>query len=198
MTLPGGIGVSHLRVYEGGGTPHLHTKCTEAYLVVGGSGSVQTLTLRGGFEETPLAPGALVTFGPGTVHRLMNPNGDLEIYVLMSDAGLSEAGDMVLTLSPPLLRDHASHLALPDPPTLDAAMARRELALAGFDLLRGGGVSALRAFHDEATRIVAPLLPPRRPPAEPTMADAAVTSIDTVPRFGCCGMLGKYVVDGVQ
>lgn len=194
MTLPGGIGVSHLRVYEGGGTPHLHTQCTEAYLVVGGTGSVQTLTLQAGFEETPLEIGALVSFGPGTVHRLMNPNDDLELYVLMSDAGLSEAGDMVLTLTPDLLAEHAAHLALPDPPTLDAAMRRRELALAGFDRLRDGGEDALRAFHDEATRIVAPLLPPRRPPVEATMADATVESIGTTPRFGCCGLLGAYVI----
>jgi mannose-6-phosphate isomerase-like protein (cupin superfamily) len=193
MRLPGDIGVSHLRVYEGGGTPHLHTKCTEAYLVVGGTGSVQTLTLQGGFEETPLAPGALVSFGPGTVHRLMNPNDDLEIYVLMSDAGLSEAGDMVLTLTPELLTEHATHLALPDPPTLDAALHRRTLALEGFAALRDGGADALRRFHDEATRIVTPLLPPRRPPVEPVMADARVESVGTVPRFGCCGMLGKYV-----
>ena len=40
---PGGIGVSHLRVYDtaapdglAGGTPHLHTVCTEAYAVVAG------------------------------------------------------------------------------------------------------------------------------------------------------------------
>ena len=196
MSLPGGIGVSHLRVYAGGGTPHLHTRCTEAYLVVGGTGSVQTLTLHGGFEETPLAPGALVTFGPGTVHRLMNPNDDLELYVLMSDAGLSEAGDMVLTLTPDLLADHAAHFALPDPPTLEAAMARRAKAIAGFDVLRDGGRDALAAFHDAATRIVEPLLPPPRPPLEPTMADARVTSIGTVPAYGCCGLLGKYL-DGV-
>ena len=34
MKLPGGIGVSHLRVYDDGGTPHLHTAFTEAYAVI--------------------------------------------------------------------------------------------------------------------------------------------------------------------
>jgi hypothetical protein len=155
---------------------------------------VPTLTLEAGYEETPLTAGALVTFGPGTVHRLMNPHDDLEIYVLMSDAGLSEAGDMVLTLAPELLDDHASHLALPDPPTMDAVVERRKLAIEGFDLLRDGGTDALRAFHEEATRIVTPLLPDRPARVPVTMADAKVESIDTVPRFGCCGMLGAYVV----
>ena len=55
---PGAIAASHLRVYDtaapdglAGGTPHLHTACTEAYWVVAGTGAVQTLTdqrLRGG------------------------------------------------------------------------------------------------------------------------------------------------------
>ena len=41
---PGAIAASHLRVYDteapdglAGGTPHLHTACTEAYWVVAGS-----------------------------------------------------------------------------------------------------------------------------------------------------------------
>ena len=40
---PGAIAASHLRVYDtaapdglAGGTPHLHTACTEAYWVVAG------------------------------------------------------------------------------------------------------------------------------------------------------------------
>ena len=55
---PGAIAATHLRVYDtaapdglAGGTPHLHTVCTEAYWVVAGTGAVQTLTtarLRGG------------------------------------------------------------------------------------------------------------------------------------------------------
>ncbi|MCG8589484.1 MAG: cupin, partial [Proteobacteria bacterium] len=47
---PGAVGASHLRVYESeapdglcGGTPHVHSVCTEAYFVVAGRGSVQTI-----------------------------------------------------------------------------------------------------------------------------------------------------------
>ena len=101
--LPGAVGVSHLRVYDtdapdglAGGTPHLHTVCAEAYAVIAGIGAVQTITSTG-FTETPLEAGALVWFTPGTIHRLIN-GGGLEILVVMQNAGLPEAGDMVITL----------------------------------------------------------------------------------------------------
>ena len=87
---PGGIAVSHLRVYDStsvdglaGGTPHCHTACTEAYAVVAGCGRV--ITLGGdGHRETPLEPGSFAWFTPGTIHRLVNDSGDLEILVLMA------------------------------------------------------------------------------------------------------------------
>ncbi|GAB3933930.1 hypothetical protein GCM10027614_05990 [Micromonospora vulcania] len=57
--LPGGVGVSRLRVYDTvaldglvGGTPHVHLCCTEGYVVTDGEGAVQTLTATG-FRETP-------------------------------------------------------------------------------------------------------------------------------------------------
>ncbi|HJR26030.1 MAG TPA: cupin domain-containing protein, partial [Acidimicrobiales bacterium] len=119
---PGGIGLSHLRVYDttapdglAGGTPHLHTVCTEAYAVVAGRGRVQTLTASG-FAEQRLEPGAFVWFTPGTIHRLVN-EGDLEILVLMANAGLPEAGDMVITFAPEVVADPAAYATaatLPD------------------------------------------------------------------------------------
>ena len=209
--MPGNIGVSHLRVYEGGGTPHLHTVCSEAYLVVGGVGAVQTITMRDGFVETPLERGALVSFPPGTIHRLVN-GGDLEIYVLMSNAGLPEAGDMVITFPPPVLADLAKYAvaaALGPEPSLDAAMARRTQALEGFHRIRAGGANALREFHAAAARIVESYVPSwrERAVADPTedlleameaqdtshFNRATVTTVGTEPRFGCCGMLGAYV-----
>lgn len=208
--LPGNIGVSHLRVYDGGGTPHLHTVCSEAYLVVGGVGAVQTITLADGFVETPLERGALVSFPPGTIHRLVN-RGDLEIYVLMSNAGLPEAGDMVITFSPPVLADLAKYAVaatLPDQ-SLDAAMARRDRAMEGFHRIRAGGGNALREFHAAAARIVESYVPEWRTRAVPDRTDelleaveaqdlthfarATVTTVSTEARFGCCGMLGAYV-----
>jgi mannose-6-phosphate isomerase-like protein (cupin superfamily) len=211
MKLPGGIGVSHLRVYDDGGTPHLHTACTEAYAVVGGTGAVQTLTLNDGYVETPLEKGALVSFSPGTIHRLVN-GGDLEIFVLMSNAGLPEAGDMVITFEPPVLADlakYAEAAVLPEQ-SLDAAMRRRERALKGFTRLRAGGEDALRAFHAAAGHIVESYVPEWRTklPVDDTSAllealeagdvshlgDASVETLDREARFGCCGTLGAFVV----
>lgn len=61
--LPGGVGVSGLSVYDWpaadgvcGGTPHLHLVCSEAYVVTGGRGAVQTLTASG-HEATRSCPG---------------------------------------------------------------------------------------------------------------------------------------------
>jgi mannose-6-phosphate isomerase-like protein (cupin superfamily) len=211
MRLPGGIGVSHLRVYDGGGTPHLHTVCTEAYAVVAGTGAVQTLTVGSGFQETPLERGALVSFSPGTVHRLVN-GGDLEIFVLMANAGLPEAGDMVITFEPNVLADparYAEAAVLPEQ-SLEPAMQRRERAMAGFTRLRAGGEPALRDFHQAAARIVESYIPEWRTRLRPDptedwlealeagdvshLADASVEALDREARFGCCGTLGAFVV----
>lgn len=173
--LPGAIGASHLRVYDttapdgrAGGTPHLHTVCTEAYYVIGGAGAVQTLTLTG-FEETELTPGSMVWFTPGTIHRLVN-RGDLEILVLMQNAGLPEAGDLVITFPPGHLADASAYDAVAALPpeegagagTGAAARPRRDLAVHGFVALRdatlAGDLAPLRAFHDAAARLVGPRL----------------------------------------
>lgn len=171
--LPGGIGVSRLRVYDWptadglrGGTPHLHLTCSEGYAVTGGRGAVQTLTASG-FRRTPLAPGALVWFTPGTIHRLVNEGG-LEITVLMQNCGLPEAGDAVLTLPPPLLTDPEAYraaVALPTEATeaeqSAAARRRRDLAIEGFTTLReateSGDPGPLAAFHRAAVALARPL-----------------------------------------
>ena len=170
---PGAIAATHLRVYDteapdglAGGTPHLHTACTEAYWVVAGTGAVQTLTTSG-YEEVTLEPGAFVWFTPGTIHRLINA-GDLEILVLMQNAGLPEAGDMVITFPPEVLATPESYAAaavLPEAErtttgTGDAARARRDLAVPSFNELRrateSGDPRPLRTFHEVAARLVQP------------------------------------------
>ncbi|CAN5625178.1 hypothetical protein BH18ACT1_BH18ACT1_18890 [soil metagenome] len=134
MKLPGAVGVSHLRVYDtegpdglAGGTPHLHTVCSEAYCVAAGRGAVQTLT-PAGFAETPLAPGVLVSFGPGTVHRLVN-GGDLELFVVMANAGLPEAGDLVVTVPDEVLDDPAAYSEVATVATEAEARRRRALGV---------------------------------------------------------------------
>ena len=166
---PGGTAVTDLCVYDAeaadgcrGGSPHLHTVSTEGYVVIGGSGALQTLSADG-FAERPLAVGDVIWFTPGTVHRLIN-DGELRLVVVMSNAGLPEAGDAVLTFPPEILSDpeaYAAAAALPGPGAPEAereaaASARRDLALAGFAQLRAGGAPALAAFHERAVRLVQP------------------------------------------
>ncbi|MFE3490901.1 cupin domain-containing protein, partial [Streptomyces griseus] len=173
--LPGAVAVSHLSVYDWpaadglrGGTPHLHLTCSEGYVVVGGSGSVQTLTAAG-FQETPLTPGALVWFTPGAVHRLVNEDG-LRVIVLMQNSGLPEAGDAVLTLPPRCLADPEAYRAAATLPVdaeeavqERAARARRDLAVEGFLVLReaveNGDPEPLAAFHRAAAALVRPRTP---------------------------------------
>jgi len=173
VPLPGGTSVSHVKVYDtvgpdglAGGSPHLHTVCTEAYLVIAGEGMVQTLSGEG-YAETPLTAGTIAWFSPGTIHRLINLDGRLELYVLMSNAGLPEAGDMVLAFEPDLLADEARYRAAADLPPdgattdghPDPARARRDLAVVGFghwaDEVRAHGDAGLEPLHRAAVGLVA-------------------------------------------
>lgn len=167
---PGAVGISRLRVYTdtapdglAGGSPHLHTVCSEGYLVTGGKGRVQTLTLREGFRETALIAGTLLWFDPGTIHRLVN-EGDLELVVIMQNSGLPEAGDAVLTFREEHLATRtaytsASRIEGSDAADrLAAAMRRRDAALQGFDALRDAAEredpAPLRQFHARAAALV--------------------------------------------
>jgi len=171
--LPGGIGISRLKVYEieapdglVGGTPHVHLACSEGYYVIAGSGAVQTLSPKG-FTETPLQAGTVVWFDPGTIHRLVN-GGGLQILTLMSNSGLPEAGDAVLTLPSEHLTDRETYLRATTltgegEARTHSAMARRDLALEGFAALRAAynpdGSAALEPFYEAAIGIVQPQLP---------------------------------------
>jgi mannose-6-phosphate isomerase-like protein (cupin superfamily) len=172
--LPGGVGVSRLCVYDtiapdglAGGSPHIHLVCAEAYVVVGGSGAVQTLS-SAGFGEHALTAGTVLWFTPGTVHRLVN-HGGLDIVVVMGNSGLPEAGDAVLTFPPEVLADpdrYARAVALPGggAPGADitAAFRRRDLAIEGFEDLRAAvdrdGPRAMAEFYAAAARLKGPVL----------------------------------------
>lgn len=164
--LPGGIGLSGLRVYpwdtdDGlhGGSPHVHLTCTECYLVVGGSGELHTLTVEG-LRKTPLHPGDAVWFTPGTIHRAVN-TGDLRVQVVMQNDGLPEAGDAVMTFPSVHLASpeaYAAAAGLGDGPSTEReerARRRRDLAIEGFARLVDGGESALVEFYSSAVALVA-------------------------------------------
>jgi len=166
-TFPGGTAVSRLDVYDteapdgcSGGTPHLHLVSTEAYVVTAGRGTLQTLT-GAGFEEIALEEGVVVWFTPGTIHRAVNLGG-LRVVVLMSNAGLPEAGDAVMTFPPDVLADPDTYASAASLGSGDAramrAQQRRDLAVTGFTRLRAaaeaGDSGALADFYDAAGRLV--------------------------------------------
>jgi mannose-6-phosphate isomerase-like protein (cupin superfamily) len=229
--LPGAVGVSKLSVYDTaapdghhGGTPHLHLCCTEAYVVSGGSGQVQTLSGQDGFQEHDLKPGAVLWFTPGTIHRLIN-HGGLEITVLMSNTGLPEAGDAVLTFPLDIVKDpdrYAEAAALPNggaPGTdITTAYRRRDLAVQGFHELRRN--DTLDDFYAAAMRLKQPLLDGWRARWEQGARRAAARTgeqiaamIDNDPghlresrvsakeapdergRLGMCGLLNTYQLE---
>ncbi len=166
---PGGTAVSHLRVYDwpaadglAGGSPHLHTASAEGYVVLRGEGHLETLG-SAGYQRTPLRPGSLLWFTAGTVHRLVNDSGDLEILVVMQNAGLPEAGDAVLTYPDGVLTDgDAYRRATVLPPAVTsaerAARERRDLAVEGYLELRARvereGPGALEGLYRAATALV--------------------------------------------
>jgi hypothetical protein len=170
--LPGAVGLSHISAYDWpaadgvcGGSPHTHLACTEAYVVTAGEGAVQTLT-PSGYAETPLRPGVVAWFTPGTIHRMINGDGALRVTVLMQNSGLPEAGDAVFTFPPALLADpdtYAGAAGLPareGPEAESAARRRRDLAVEGYlvlrDALERGDPAPLRVFYESAARLVAP------------------------------------------
>ncbi|CAL9379206.1 hypothetical protein SUDANB15_01016 [Streptomyces sp. enrichment culture] len=172
--LPGAVGLSHLSPYDWeaadglcGGSPHLHLVCTEAYVVTGGRGAVQTLS-PDGHRDIPLRPGTVAWFTPGTVHRMVQGDG-LRTTVLMQNSGLPEAGDAVFTFPPEVLADpgrYAAAAALPPgtgPETEAAARRRRDLAVEGYlglrEALVAGDAGPYREFQRAAARLVRDRVP---------------------------------------
>ncbi|WP_307042521.1 cupin domain-containing protein [Agromyces ramosus] len=196
-TFPGGTAVSWLDVYDTesidglrGGTPHLHLVSPECYVVVAGRGRLQTL-IAAGVAETPLAPGTVAWFTPGTVHRAVN-DGELRVLVLMANSGLPEAGDAVMTFPPEHLVDAATYRAaaqLPDRETEAERQAdadrRRDLAVQGFLDLRSamerGAAAPLERLYAAAARIVQPLVPGWEPIWNEVVGEQAERTRATLP-----------------
>lgn len=157
-TFPGGTSLSHLDVYDTaapdgvcGGSPHMHLVSTEAYIVISGEGALQTIDAEG-FHETALTAGSVVWFTPGTIHRAVH-HDDLKVVVLMSNAGLPEAGDAVMTFPAEILADAAAYAEAAslgdDAGRADRAARRRDLAVEGFEVLRDAVLAGDRVPLDE-------------------------------------------------
>jgi mannose-6-phosphate isomerase-like protein (cupin superfamily) len=166
----GATGVTLLEVYDWptpdglrGGSAHVHLASTEGYVVLSGSGRLQTLGEHG-YAESGLSPGDCLWFPPGTIHRLIN-DGGLRILVVMQNAGLPEDGDAVLTFPPDVLADpdayqRAASLSggADEGAAEEEARRRRDLAIAGYLALRDQvaerGPAALEEFLAAAMKLV--------------------------------------------
>lgn len=174
---PGAVSLTRVSVYDWeaadgvcGGSPHMHTASSEAYLVLGGTGRVETITVSG-YESHDLAPDDLLWFSPGTIHRLINED-NLEILAVMQNAGLPEAGDAVLTFDADIVADPEryavsssldSRLHATTDSAGNPAHSRRNRALAGYQRLKeaaqAGDYEALEQFHRDAIRLVQSRVP---------------------------------------
>jgi mannose-6-phosphate isomerase-like protein (cupin superfamily) len=191
---PGAVGISDLTAYpwptaddEHGGSPHMHLACTEAYIVIGGRGRLQTLDPTGPSSQE-LSPGDVVWFTPGTIHRAIN-DGDLHVLVIMQNSGLPEAGDAVMTFPSEHLTAEryaaaASVRDAEDRPSRERARQRRNLAVEGFTELlnqwRLGNHGALDEFYRQAAALVAPHLENWRQLIEDGAAATATAALEHV------------------
>jgi mannose-6-phosphate isomerase-like protein (cupin superfamily) len=160
LRMPGASLMSRLKVYDTaaidgqiGGTPHVHLLCTEMYLVLGGSGAVEIID-KNGFSRVDLGQHDALLFSEGTIHRLINPNGDLEILVIMQNSGLPERGDNVVCFSEETLASDTAYAQAMRVSTLEDAYQRRNRGVEGFLELKAAfarsqaeGQAALERFY---------------------------------------------------
>ena len=161
LRMPGATLVTRLKVYDTpaldgqiGGTPHIHYLCTEMYFVLSGSGAVELID-GNGFSTVDLMPYTALIFSPGTIHRLINPNGDLELLVIMQNSGLPERGDNVVSFAEQWLCDDDHYAEAMHVTTLEDAYRRRDRGVEGFLQIkqaferdRAFGQAALRRFYE--------------------------------------------------
>jgi mannose-6-phosphate isomerase-like protein (cupin superfamily) len=170
IQLPGGTGLTYVQVYNSqapdgqrGGTPHIHLACTELYYVLRGRGAAEFVSAVDGFQRRDLAPGAVVYFSPGMIHRLISLDEPFEILVVMQNGGLPEHGDVAFTFPTEILANPARYRAVAAARDLDEATRRRDLAVEGFSMLveqlqidRDAGLRHLNTFYEHALQLIQP------------------------------------------
>ena len=163
LQMPGATLMTRLKVYDTetpdgqiGGTPHVHLVCTEMYVVLSGSGAVEIID-KDGFSRIELKQHDSLLFSPGTLHRLINPNRDLEILVIMQNSGLPERGDNVVTFCEEYMQTDEAYVAAMQINSLEEAYQRRNRGVEGFLHLKASfeeslsvGQSELNTFYDYA------------------------------------------------
>jgi mannose-6-phosphate isomerase-like protein (cupin superfamily) len=163
LRMPGATLMTRLNVYatpapdgQMSGTPHTHLACTEMYVVLSGRGAVELLD-KDGFARVEMAAHDALLFAPGTIHRLINPDGNFEILVIMQNSGLPERGDNVVTFCEEWLSNDQAYAAAMTVKTLEDAYLRRNRGVEGFMQLKAtfaeskeAGQAALEKFYTYA------------------------------------------------
>jgi hypothetical protein len=126
------------------------------YVVLSGSGAVEMIDANG-FSCATLGQHDALLFSPGTIHRLINPNGDLEILVMMQNSGLPERGDNVVCFSDEWLSSDELYTEAMGVKTIEDAYRRRDRGVEGFLRLKAAfenslteGQTALQNFFQHA------------------------------------------------
>lgn len=167
--LPAGVGLTHIKVYDTpgpdgliSGGAHIHLVCSEIYYVLAGRGEMELLSMDG-LQTIELLPNKAVFFLPGTFHRVLNPNRNLEILAIMQNGGLPERGDFVMSFPHEVLTNPPAYSQALRAPTLEDALKRRDLSLKGFLELKAAfarskeeGQLALRKFYHAARNLISP------------------------------------------
>lgn len=142
LLLPGGIGLSRIKVYEQpgpdgviGGGAHFHSVSAESYYVVSGDGTLELLSYQG-FEVIALEPNKVISFQPGVIHRVCNPKKNLVILSIMQNGGVAERTDFFLTFPMEVIADLRSYQQALQARNIDEALARRDLSIKGYRILR--------------------------------------------------------------
>lgn len=138
LRMPGATLLTRLTVYDTpapdgqkSGTPHMHLACTEMYVVLSGRGAVELLD-KDGFSRVEMTAHDALLFAPGTIHRLINPDGNFEILVIMQNSGLPERGDNVVTFTDDWLKSDETYAQAMTVKTLEDAYVRRDRGVEGF------------------------------------------------------------------
>lgn len=176
--LIGGVGLTHLTVYEqrpapdglNSGSPHVHAITDEAYYILSGTGRVVLHDLKNGMRVVDLKPGQYLQFPPCTLHRIIS-TGKLTILALMGNAGLAERGDARIYFGKSVDEDpeeYARLSGLAKERGLEGALDRRDAAVRACGGLlelwktdRPAYFAELRRFigvHQKAMKQIAPKL----------------------------------------
>ncbi len=162
-TLLGGIGLTHLTVYQErpgpdgvhAGCAHVHALTPEAYFGVSGEGAIELHDLEKGYRRVPITKGTFVQFPPGTLHRSVSTD-HLEVLAVMGNGGLAERGDARIYFGKDVDDTPGEYERLRTlvKSGLDGAMARRDASARAYGVLMDLWETDKAAYTAELARFI--------------------------------------------